>query len=171
MTVLRMFHKQLQGDERSFPVSHLHTFDVLLRETDALWDLRFLRWQLWLLLSSRMLCHSAVAMCPRYRKTCYLLLQGRGKLHAQWQHFPLLSWSTAAIFKSLSTFHLRSDELYCSTVFFSMTRQPLGGLGRLIFRGFTITRFLDTPHSVDSSGRGTSSSQRPRSTVRIVNSK
>jgi hypothetical protein len=29
-----------------------------------------------------------------------------------------------------------------------MTRQPLGGLGRLIFRGFTITHFLDTPHSV-----------------------
>jgi hypothetical protein len=32
--------------------------------------------------------------------------------------------------------------------FFSMARQPLGGLGRLIFRGFTITHFLDTPHSV-----------------------
>jgi hypothetical protein len=29
-----------------------------------------------------------------------------------------------------------------------MARQPLGGLGRLIFRGFTITNFLDTPHSV-----------------------
>jgi hypothetical protein len=28
-----------------------------------------------------------------------------------------------------------------------MARQPLGGLGRLIFRGFTIT-LLDTPHSV-----------------------
>jgi hypothetical protein len=29
-----------------------------------------------------------------------------------------------------------------------MARQPLGGLGRLIFRGVTITHFLDTPHSV-----------------------
>jgi hypothetical protein len=29
-----------------------------------------------------------------------------------------------------------------------MARQPLGGLGRLIFRGFTFTHFLDTPHSV-----------------------
>jgi hypothetical protein len=29
-----------------------------------------------------------------------------------------------------------------------MARQPLGGLSRLIFRGFTITLFLDTPHSV-----------------------
>jgi hypothetical protein len=29
-----------------------------------------------------------------------------------------------------------------------MVRQPLGGLGRLIFRGFTITHSLDTPHSV-----------------------
>jgi hypothetical protein len=28
-----------------------------------------------------------------------------------------------------------------------MARQPLGGLGRLMFRGFTIT-LLDTPHSV-----------------------
>jgi hypothetical protein len=27
-------------------------------------------------------------------------------------------------------------------------RAPLGGLGRLIFRGFAITHFLDTPHSV-----------------------
>jgi hypothetical protein len=30
-----------------------------------------------------------------------------------------------------------------------MARQPLGGPGRLIFRGFTITHFLDTPHSVE----------------------
>jgi hypothetical protein len=29
-----------------------------------------------------------------------------------------------------------------------MARQPLGGLGRLIFRGFTITHLLDTPHPV-----------------------
>jgi hypothetical protein len=29
-----------------------------------------------------------------------------------------------------------------------MARQPLGVLGRLIFRGFTITQFLDTPQSV-----------------------
>jgi hypothetical protein len=29
-----------------------------------------------------------------------------------------------------------------------MARQPLGGLGRLIFLGFTITHFLDTPHLV-----------------------
>jgi hypothetical protein len=29
-----------------------------------------------------------------------------------------------------------------------MARQPLGGPGRLIFRLFTITHFLDTPHSV-----------------------
>jgi hypothetical protein len=28
--------------------------------------------------------------------------------------------------------------------FFSMARQPLGGLGRLIFRGFTITHFRHT---------------------------
>jgi hypothetical protein len=34
------------------------------------------------------------------------------------------------------------------SLFFPMARQPLGGLGRLIFRGFTITHFLDTPHSV-----------------------
>jgi hypothetical protein len=32
--------------------------------------------------------------------------------------------------------------------FFPMARQPLGGLCHLIFRGFTITQFLDTPHSV-----------------------
>jgi hypothetical protein len=32
--------------------------------------------------------------------------------------------------------------------FFPMARQPLGGLGRLIFLGFTITHFLDTPHSI-----------------------
>jgi hypothetical protein len=32
--------------------------------------------------------------------------------------------------------------------FFPTARQPLGGLDRLIFRGFTITLFLDTPHSV-----------------------
>jgi hypothetical protein len=30
---------------------------------------------------------------------------------------------------------------------FLMVRQPLGGIGRLIFRGFTIT-LSDTPHSV-----------------------
>jgi hypothetical protein len=29
-----------------------------------------------------------------------------------------------------------------------MARQPLGGLGRLSSRGFTITHFLDTPQSV-----------------------
>jgi hypothetical protein len=33
-------------------------------------------------------------------------------------------------------------------MFFLMARQPLGGLGRLIFRGFTITHFLDSPQSV-----------------------
>ena len=39
--------------------------------------------------------------------------------------------------------------LFC-TPFFSMARQPLGGLGRHIFRGFTITHFfLDTAHSVE----------------------
>jgi hypothetical protein len=31
---------------------------------------------------------------------------------------------------------------------FTMARQPLGDLGRLIFRGFTITHLLDTPHSI-----------------------
>jgi hypothetical protein len=36
-----------------------------------------------------------------------------------------------------------------SYFFFPMARQPLVGLGRLIFRGFTITQFLDTPHSVE----------------------
>jgi hypothetical protein len=35
-----------------------------------------------------------------------------------------------------------------SIFLFPMARQPLGGLGRLIFQGFTITHFLDTPHSV-----------------------
>jgi hypothetical protein len=41
-----------------------------------------------------------------------------------------------------------------------MARQPLGGLGRLNVRGFTIT--LETHHTqYDSSGRVTSSSQRP----------
>jgi hypothetical protein len=39
-------------------------------------------------------------------------------------------------------------SLLWECIFFSMARQPLGGLGRLIFRGFTITHFLDTPHSV-----------------------
>jgi hypothetical protein len=40
--------------------------------------------------------------------------------------------------------------IYSNTLlaFFLMARQPLGGLGRLIFRGFTITHFIDTPHSV-----------------------
>jgi hypothetical protein len=33
-------------------------------------------------------------------------------------------------------------------IFFLMARQPLGGLGRLIFRCFAITHFLDTSHSV-----------------------
>jgi hypothetical protein len=33
-------------------------------------------------------------------------------------------------------------------VFFLMAEQSLGGLDRLSFRGFTITHFLDTPHSV-----------------------
>jgi hypothetical protein len=32
-------------------------------------------------------------------------------------------------------------------IFFPVPREPLGGLGRLIFRGFMMT-FLDTPHSV-----------------------
>jgi hypothetical protein len=32
--------------------------------------------------------------------------------------------------------------------FFLMARQPLGGLGRLSFQGFTITHFVDTPRSV-----------------------
>jgi hypothetical protein len=32
--------------------------------------------------------------------------------------------------------------------FVPMARQPLGGLGRLIIRGFTITHFLDIGHSV-----------------------
>jgi hypothetical protein len=29
-----------------------------------------------------------------------------------------------------------------------MARQPFGGLGRLIFRGFTITLSIGTPHSI-----------------------
>jgi hypothetical protein len=29
-----------------------------------------------------------------------------------------------------------------------MAREPVGGLGRPIVRGFTIAHFLDTPHSV-----------------------
>jgi hypothetical protein len=44
-----------------------------------------------------------------------------------------------------------SNELIISFIeclSFSLARQPLGGLGRLIFRGFTITHFLDTLHSV-----------------------
>jgi hypothetical protein len=39
-------------------------------------------------------------------------------------------------------------DLRNKSPFFLMARQPLGGLGRLIFRGFTITHFLDTPQSV-----------------------
>jgi hypothetical protein len=44
-------------------------------------------------------------------------------------------------------------ETFCLPIeggqfFFPMARQPLGSLGRLIFRGFTITHFFDTPHSV-----------------------
>jgi hypothetical protein len=38
---------------------------------------------------------------------------------------------------------LRMEELPPAwSVFFSMARQPLGVLGRLIFRGFTITLFF-----------------------------
>jgi hypothetical protein len=42
--------------------------------------------------------------------------------------------------------HPGQYELICSLYkflhfFFPMARQPLGGLGRLIFRGFTITIF------------------------------
>jgi hypothetical protein len=33
-------------------------------------------------------------------------------------------------------------------IFFSIAQKPPGGLGLLIFRGFTITHFLDTLHSV-----------------------
>jgi hypothetical protein len=33
-------------------------------------------------------------------------------------------------------------------IYFLMARQPLGSQERLSFRGFTITHFLDTPHSV-----------------------
>jgi hypothetical protein len=36
---------------------------------------------------------------------------------------------------------------HLASFFFSMARQPLAGLGLLMFRGFTIT-LLDTPHSV-----------------------
>jgi hypothetical protein len=47
---------------------------------------------------------------------------------------------------------LHNEELHdlyppYNLFFFSMARQPLGGLGRLIIRGFTITH-LDTPQSV-----------------------
>jgi hypothetical protein len=42
-----------------------------------------------------------------------------------------------------------------------MARQPLGGLDRLIFRGFTITHFLDTPHSVGLLWTRDKLSQRP----------
>jgi hypothetical protein len=41
-----------------------------------------------------------------------------------------------------------ADSSNDGNFFFPMARQPLGGLGRLIFRGFTITHFVDTPHSV-----------------------
>ena len=34
---------------------------------------------------------------------------------------------------------LRARHLFASGIFFSMARQPLGGLRRLIYRGFTIT--------------------------------
>ena len=37
---------------------------------------------------------------------------------------------------------------YDGILFSPMAGQPLGGLGRLIFRGFAITHFLDTPHLV-----------------------
>jgi hypothetical protein len=43
--------------------------------------------------------------------------------------------------------HFPSTTMFLK-FFFPMARQPLGGLGRLIFRGFTITHFLDTSHSV-----------------------
>jgi hypothetical protein len=46
-------------------------------------------------------------------------------------------------------------------IFFPMARQPLGGLGRLIVRRFTITLFRHTTFGKDSSGRVTSPSQRP----------
>jgi hypothetical protein len=41
-----------------------------------------------------------------------------------------------------------SCQQLISNFFFLMVRQPLGGQGRLSFRGFTITHILDTPHSV-----------------------
>jgi hypothetical protein len=42
------------------------------------------------------------------------------------------------------------ENNWCRNFFPPMARQPLGGLGHLIFRGFTIkhTLFLDTPHPV-----------------------
>jgi hypothetical protein len=35
---------------------------------------------------------------------------------------------------------------YILLFFFQWLDKPLGGLGPLIFRGFTITHFLDIPH-------------------------
>jgi hypothetical protein len=55
------------------------------------------------------------------------------------------AWQEAAeccVMKNFFTY-----TITCITFFFSMARQPLGGLGRLSFRGFTIT-LLDTPQSV-----------------------
>jgi hypothetical protein len=39
-------------------------------------------------------------------------------------------------------------EVWYIYIFLPLSQKPLGGLGRLIFLGFTITYFLDTPHSV-----------------------
>jgi hypothetical protein len=54
------------------------------------------------------------------------------------QPIPLFKGTLSSLIKLLER------ELDHSSLFFSMARQPLGGLGRLIIRGFTITLFRHT---------------------------
>jgi hypothetical protein len=65
----------------------------------------------------------------------------------------LICWrNTCSVQNStqLTAFYLPNIYILMSTIrrlFSPMARQPLGGLGRLIFRGFTITH-LESPHWV-----------------------
>jgi hypothetical protein len=66
-------------------------------------------------------------------------------------HFTLLELALTVIpseYLCLFVIYLSTLSVSLTVLFFPVARQPLGGLGRLIFRGFAITHFLDTSHSV-----------------------
>jgi hypothetical protein len=72
-----------------------------------------------------------------------LLERGRLRLHLQQgKSWPLLFGMQKWWFWWIC--HLVKPLAQTCTFFFPMGRQPLGGLGRLIFRGFTITQFRHT---------------------------